>query len=353
MSELINKQPRSMKIFNIISWFVTGILVISMIGFTYSQIGLKQPTIVPLQPTATTSTQTSKVPVPAILANSGKIQAIFRKVSFKTNIPERPRYSVIDHKVVKGDSIFGIAAQYKIKPETLLWANYDVLNDNPDSLRIGMILKIPPTNGVYYQWKEGDSIDTVVSQFKAIRDDVINWPGNNVDLVDPEPKVGSFVMIPGGSRMFIQWVLPIEASGSSGTAAVTGGGCGSGPIGTGFVWPADNHYLSGNDYWSGHLAIDIAAGEGDPVYAADNGVVTKVASGYNSGYGNYIMIDHGNGYITLYAHLSQTNVSRCQSVYAGNIIGWAGNTGNSFGAHLHFELRTLDGGFYSPWDFLP
>ena len=64
------------------------------------------------------------------------------------------------------------------------------------------------------------------------------------------------------------------------------------------------------------------------------------------------MIDHGNGYATLYAHLSQINVTRCQGVYAGNMIGLAGNTGNSFGAHLHFEVRQ-GGGFISPWYVLP
>ncbi|PIX47849.1 MAG: peptidase M23, partial [Anaerolineae bacterium CG_4_8_14_3_um_filter_59_70] len=64
-----------------------------------------------------------------------------------------------------------------------------------------------------------------------------------------------------------------------------------------FVWPADNHYLSGNDYWSGHLGIDIADGEGGVVYAADSGVVTMAQGGYNYGYGNVIMIDHGNGYV--------------------------------------------------------
>ncbi|PIU20111.1 MAG: hypothetical protein COT18_03950 [Elusimicrobia bacterium CG08_land_8_20_14_0_20_59_10] len=74
--------------------------------------------------------------------------------------------------------------------------------------------------------------------------------------------------------------------------------------------------------------------------------------GYNYGYGNVIMIDHGNGYVTLYAHLSQINVAPCQGVYVGNLIGLSGNTGNSFGAHLHFEVR-LNGGFVNPWYVLP
>jgi murein DD-endopeptidase MepM/ murein hydrolase activator NlpD len=118
------------------------------------------------------------------------------------------------------------------------------------------------------------------------------------------------------------------------------------------VWPADNHFLSGNDYWSGHLGIDIAAGEGAPVYAADSGVVTMAQGGDNYGYGNVIQIDHGNGYSTVYAHLSVIGVGTCQSVYAGQWIGGAGNTGNSQGAHLHFEVRQ-GGGFINPWFVLP
>jgi murein DD-endopeptidase MepM/ murein hydrolase activator NlpD len=88
------------------------------------------------------------------------------------------------------------------------------------------------------------------------------------------------------------------------------------------------------------------------VYAADSGVVTMAQGGYNYGYGNVIQIDHGNGYSTLYAHLSQINVSVCQSVYAGQLIGLAGSTGNSTGAHLHFEVRE-NGGFINPWYVLP
>ena len=160
-------------------------------------------------------------------------------------------------------------------------------------------------------------------------------------------------MVPGGSREFVQWVIPIEASGASGTSNVGGSACPAGAVGSGyFVWPADNHYLSGNDFWSGHLAIDIAANTGAAVYAADSGVVTMAQGGYNYGYGNVIAIDHGNGFATLYAHLSQINVGTCQSVYAGQLIGLSGNTGNSFGAHLHFEIRQ-NGAFQNPWRWLP
>ncbi|HBG75261.1 MAG: hypothetical protein A2X25_12575 [Chloroflexi bacterium GWB2_49_20] len=347
-----NKPAQPSRLFNITSWVLTGLVVLSLMGFGYVKFQAAQIPEISFQATATTE-QGGSLTLPEIAYASGKVQAIVRLVSLKTNIPERPRYNEIDHEVVRGDSVFGIAAEYNIKPESLLWANYDVLEDSPDSIRVGMVLRVPPTDGVYYQWQEGDTLDLIATKFKAVKDDVINWPGNNIDLVDPEPKAGSFVMIPGGKREFVQWLIPTVARGRSGTASLSAGVCGGGPVGSGgFIWPADNHSLSGNDFWSGHLGIDIAAGEGAAVYAADSGVVTMAIGGYNGGYGNVVMIDHGNGYATLYAHLSQINVTRCQGVYAGNMIGLAGNTGNSFGAHLHFEVRQ-GGGFISPWYVLP
>lgn len=135
------------------------------------------------------------------------------------------------------------------------------------------------------------------------------------------------------------------------TSTVTNS-CSNGETGNGaFVWPADNHYLSGNDYGAGHPGIDIAAGEGAPVYAADSGVVTAMGND-ESGYGNVIQLNHGNGYFTVYAHLNVIGVSMCQSVYAGQRIGTAGNTGSSRGVHLHFEI-VQNGWSINPWLVLP
>jgi murein DD-endopeptidase MepM/ murein hydrolase activator NlpD len=278
--------------------------------------------------------------------------AIERKLMLKTIIPQRPRYAVVTHTVESGDSVFAIAKEYNIKPDTLLWANYDILNDTPDSLRPGQELNIPPTDGIIYKWKDGDTLDKVVTQYKAKVNDVLDWSGNNIDLTDTKIKTNQWLMIPGGSREYKQWLVPTIARGHSGTASVGTASCGDGPVGSGnFVWPAQNHFLSGNDYYAGHLGIDIAAGLGASIYAADNGVVT-MASGVTSGYGNVIMIDHGNGFITLYGHLSQFDVKVCQGVTAGQLIGLAGSTGNSTGAHLHFEVRE-NGGFINPWNVLP
>ena len=85
--------------------------------------------------------------------------------------------------------------------------------------------------------------------------------------------------------------------------------------------------------------------------AASAGVIVIAQGGYNYGYGNFIEIDHGNGYATIYAHLSQINVSVCQGVSAGEVIGISGSTGNSTGAHLHFEIRR-GGANINPWELL-
>jgi murein DD-endopeptidase MepM/ murein hydrolase activator NlpD len=235
----------------------------------------------------------------------------------------------------------------------LLWANYDLLQDSPDSLRVGQVLKVPPVDGVYYQVKQGDTLASIADEFSANLEDVLNWPGNNFDLTSQQVKPGDYVMVPGGHREFVQWIIPTVARGKSGTSNIGSTACAGGPVGGGgFIWPTGNHYLSGNDYWSGHLGIDIAAGLGAPVWAADAGVVTIAQGGWNGGYGNVVMIDHGNGYLTVYGHLEQYNVVPCQGVAQGQLIGLAGSTGNSTGAHLHFEVR-LNGGFVSPWYVLP
>lgn len=285
------------------------------------------------------------------------LESISRRPELHTSIPTRTPVDPVTYTVSTGDSVFGIATKFNIKPETVLWSNYTQLNDNPDMLSIGMALRIPPVNGVFYQWQAGDTIEGVAGRFKASSADILNWAGNHLDLTSPEIPSGAWVFIPGGKREFRQWLIPTIPRGKAGvTKSMFGpGACETGTggaNGTGaFVWPTGNHNLSGNDYWSGHLGIDIAAGEGAPIVAADSGVV--VYAGWNgTGYGNVIMIDHGNGYQTLYSHLSSIVVACAASVGKGGVIGYSGSTGNSTGPHLHFEVR-LNGGFVNPWYVLP
>lgn len=118
-----------------------------------------------------------------------------------------------------------------------------------------------------------------------------------------------------------------------------------------FIWPSPYQALSGGDFVEGHPGLDLSAPQGSPVFAADTGLV--IFAGWSGqGYGNVILIDHGNGFRTLYAHLSQVSVFCGAQVEKGSLIGLSGNTGNSTGAHLHFEVR-VPGGYLNPLRVLP
>jgi LysM repeat protein len=286
-----------------------------------------------------------------------KSSGVARLANPKTNIATRSRVDILRYTVQRGDSVFGIAKSFGLKPESILWGNYDTLNDDPDMVQPGLDLSILPVDGVLYKWQAGDTLDAVAAKFEIDPHEIVDWPGNHIDPADPVIQAGTQLVIPGGKREFRQWLIPIIARGNAGVGAAFGsGGCrgdfSGGAYGSGaFIWPSANHYLSGNDYWSGHLAIDIALSLGDLVWASDSGVV--VYAGWSGGgYGNMVMIDHGNGYQTLYAHLSGVTVQCGQSVGKGSTIGYGGSTGNSTGPHLHFEVRS-NGGFINPWYVLP
>ena len=178
------------------------------------------------------------------------------------------------------------------------------------------------------------------------------------DFADPNIPEGKMLIIPGGKGVFTDWRTPRITRSDPARASYVGAGACTGVYegisGTlNFRWPANERYLSGYDYSpaSNHFGIDIAGETGDPIYATDSGVV--VYAGWNDwGYGEMIVIDHGFGWQSLYAHLSVINVGCGQEVYAGDVIGLIGNTGNSSGSHLHFELRSDEYGRVNPWDML-
>jgi murein DD-endopeptidase MepM/ murein hydrolase activator NlpD len=354
MTEQSNKTPT--RRFMIASWALTGLIVALAVAFAAWRLTSSAQAAPPASTPTIAAAGGPSGRAPAGLpdpAAAGATDSIRRVLTLKTNIPaERPRYDAVEYTVEEGDALFSIAASFKVKPETVLWANYDALNDDPHSLRPGQKLIIPPIDGVYYQWKEGDTIESVAEEMEAKPQDILSWVGNKLDLADPQISVGQSIMVPGGHREFKQWIIADPGRGNS-SGGVGSNSCGGGAFGTGgFIWPSNNHFLSGNDYSSYHHGIDIAGNTGDAVYASDSGVVTLVAAGWNYGYGNIIVVNHGNGYSTLYAHLSGLNASHCQSVSQGQVIGAIGSTGNSSGSHLHFEVR-LNGGFVNPWQVLP
>jgi len=299
-------------------------------------------------------TNTPTVRPPALLPPPNEIAfvgGISRVADLHTIIPTRPRFDVLTYTVQPGDTIMTIADKFNLEPQTILWSNYDVLADNPDSLRPGQQLNILPVDGVYYQWHAGDGLNGVAKFFGVSPDEIVNWPGNHLDkntlgdYTSPNIQPGTWLVVPGGRREFVTWSAPRIPRSNPGVAKVLGpNSCPTavdGPVGTGaFVWPTRAHYLSGYPFSpeTNHWGIDIAGGQGDPVTAADNGVV--VYAGWSDlGYGNVVVVDHGNGWQTLYAHLSQVDVACGASVYQGaTILGLIGATGNASGPHLHFEM---------------
>ncbi len=342
--------------FTILSWVSTVIVVVGLLGSTLLYKSSLPTTYMPAaQPTSAPGADQPQVGAPISSVEGSGISSILRDLQLKTNIPERPRYQSILYRVSRGDAMLAIADDFKIKYESILYVNKH-LDDNPHSLKPGMELIIPPVDGLYYEWKDGDTFETVAEKFDANAEDIITFPGNNVDLTDPKIDPGTLMMIPGGSRELRNWAADLQTvgrnpAGGTGTSEIGGNACGGGPVAAGFGWPADAYSLSGNGYGPGHLGLDITAPEGSNVYAAGSGIVTQAQPGYNYGYGNVVQIDHGNGYVTVYAHLSQINVGVCQSVGQGTVIGYSGNTGNSFGAHLHFEIR-IGGTNINPYDIV-
>jgi len=350
-----NENPAANRVdrFTIISWVLTILIVVALLTSTVLYKN-SRPINVSASAQPTSVAGADPVAVGAPVTSGDGVSSIVRKLQLITNIPERPRYESVIYRVSRGDAMLSIADDYKLKSETILYVNTQ-LEDNPHNLKPGMELTIPPVDGVYYEWKDGDTFESVAKEFYAEPNDIITFPGNNVDLTDPKIKPGTTVMVPGGSRDLRQWEQDLVTTGR-GANTGTGGAnatnaCGGGSVASGFGWPADSHNISGNGYGPGHLGIDIQANEGDPVYAAGSGVVTMAQGGWNYGYGNVVQIDHGNGYVTVYAHLSYYNVGLCSSVGQGAVIGAAGNTGNSFGAHLHFEVR-IGGANVNPYSIV-
>ncbi len=240
-----------------------------------------------------------------------------------TLIPERPREDVIDHTVVAGDTLYGIAKKYGLSAETIMFANG--LEKNPDLLRLGQKLVILPVSGILHTVAQKDTLDKIAKTYKVKPETIVNYPLNHLDAKNPQIAVGARLIVPGGIRE-----IPQVATVYRGTAP-KGAKTGSGRL----IWPTQGMLTQA--YKPLHKALDLARAIGTPVKAADNGYVV-VAGWSNAGYGNYVVIDHGNGLQTLYGHLSRIFVKPGNTVTRGAVIGNMGNTGNSTGPHLHFEV---------------
>lgn len=283
-----------------------------------------------------------------------------RFAKIDTTIPNRPRVGISTYEVKQGDNVFSIADKFGLRPETILWGNFTLLQDDPRIIKTGQELNILPVDGVYYQWNEGENLSNVAEFFEVETATIIEWPGNNLDPYqtdqeDPGISDGTWLIIPGGTRDLVDWGPPPISRDNPAVAAYYGpGSCGSlyeGAIGNGtFVWPTSASIIT--TYYSAiHPATDIAGPEGSAIYATDGGVVVY-AGWSNYGYGFMIVIDHGTGWQSAYAHLSGVGVFCGQSISQGTLIGGMGSTGNSSGSHLHFELLSTIYGKVDPLNFV-
>jgi len=264
---------------------------------------------------------------------------LFRAAVPHTIIPDRTKLEIKTYVVEFGDTISDIAIRFGLAPETIMWSN-PALGDNPDLLRVGQELFILPVDGVYHQVGGDDTIDGIASTYKVDPQVIINYELNELDPENPVIQPGQWLVVPGGTKPYVPRTVTAY-SGEVPDGAAQGSGI--------FGWPTSGTITQG--YWGAHPGLDIAGWLGAPIAAADSGHV--VAAGWDdTGYGYFVVVDHGNGFQTLYAHLQAYYVDAGVDVGKGEIIAEMGSTGNSTGPHLHFEIRqgTVQ---RNPYGFLP
>lgn len=246
---------------------------------------------------------------------------------------------ITTYVVRSGDTLSGIADKFNITINTIRWAN-DLTSKS--AIRPGDELVILPVSGIEYTVKKGDTLSGIAARFDASQEDILSYNDVDKDAI----KVGTELIIPGGEPTIVKVpekkvVKPVpvtKVTTSSVTkAAVSSKDSDDKPVvsKTTFTNPIPGGVLTQRIH-DGN-AVDFGAPIGTPVLASADGIVLIAkGSGYNGGYGNYIVINHTNGSQTLYGHLSQVFVSVGDSVSQGQKIGLSGNSGRSTGPHLHY-----------------
>ncbi len=223
--------------------------------------------------------------------------------------------------VQPGENPSIIGERYGVDMYSMLWTNE---LENGETIRPGQELRIPPVPGAGRTVQAGDTLESLAKRFKVDPEVIViaNELQPGAPLV-----VETYLFVPGG-QLPIPERMPGFATGKLG-------------------WPARGRRT--DHYRPGHPGIDIAANHGVPIYAADGGVVRS--AGWNGNYGNQVVINHRNGFVTSYSHLSSFGVGAGQLVAKGSVIGYNGSTGYSTGPHLHFEV--IRNGYYvDPLKFL-
>ncbi len=254
----------------------------------------------------------------ALLPDSGPLGTL---ADIEDSAPSSDQISV--YIVREGDTLSVIADMFKVSENTIRWANE---LKKGVKLSPGQELVILPITGIRHTVKSGDTIASIAKKYSSSADEIADF--NALDS-DADLTVGAVLIVPEGEIS-----APAEPAKPKKILPAVIGKLKS--VG-GFLWPvrggAKTQGIHGNN------GIDIGASIGTDVYAASAGQVLIARSGWNGGYGNYVVIRHSNGVQTLYGHLSSIAVRVGQTVARGDGIGAVGNTGRSTGPHLHFEVR--------------
>jgi len=260
---------------------------------------------------------------------SQDVLTVARWAALQPELERQPRIWLVWHTVSAGESIWSIADGYGLDLDTLRWSN-PALVHNPDLIAPGQRLLILPVPGVYHTVQAGESIEDLAEAYGVEPEEITGYRLNH--LRAPYSLVeGQKLVIPFG-RKSTRWAKPGLAPDYP------------------FAWPAAG--ALSQRFSSKHGAIDVAVGYDSPVYAARDGRVTRVDWDDGGYWGFWVVLDHGDGLRSYYAHLKGATVAVGQWVERGQEIGRMGSTGNSTGPHVHFEIRQ-NGVRMDPLIYLP
>ncbi|HRY60243.1 MAG TPA: M23 family metallopeptidase [Patescibacteria group bacterium] len=251
-----------------------------------------------------------------------------------TIISGLPRDKITTYTVSDGETYWTIAYKFELDIDTLLWAN-NISDVN--KVEVGKELIILPSQGLLHVAQAGDTLGGIAVKY-GVSEDLIKAKNHfkNITLA-----AGDQVFVPGAKKF-----IPAPPSAKPNYAGDRSYYVGTVAQGTGsFNWPINSggryitQYFGWVTAYYKHTGVDLDWRNGTDIIAADGGTVVAASYGWGGGYGNHIIIDHGNGYQTLYGHLSVIAVNQGQNISRGEHIGTMGTTGISTGVHLHFEVR--------------
>ena len=248
-----------------------------------------------------------------------------------TQVSEKPRADIFEYTVEDGDTLAAIAKKFGVDMDSIKWLNSGL---NEKKLKTGSTMKIPPVTGVVHTVKSGETIYSISKKYSVSAQAIVDFPFNEFSNDETFAlAIGQQLIVPDGEMPDEPILSPRSnlantLTPNAGVVSATGN----------WIWPAAGRITQTFKAW--HKGLDIANHDGGPILAADSGTVVVAGWTDNTGYGIRVMIDHGNGYKTLYGHMSKVAVVVGQTVKRGDVLGSMGSTGRSTGTHLHFEIRS-------------